>query len=860
MTDEAASYRGEGDHVNPPPHHYPRGKPQAATNFSKTELKLLHFSWPRPLQEPYHTYRLRVSGVICDVLNKVLVNGSLPSAMLDYLATPLIKRGPPGGIVDFSSPNNYRLITMSPLLTKILALVLDARLLHWVSRGGNAIVSIASQGAFIPLLSTDWHVLALTESIKAQWRSKNDAYVAFVDFSKAYDAVHPLALLAVLRRHGLPGKLLDLLDSWLLNRTTSVRVNGSTSPPISNPMGVGQGDVHSCILFVIFINSLSNYLIAHRHTLGLNNDGVLLIHFAFADDVAAPAAHYTALEKHLRLIHKWATDWGLTINVGPHKTAAMFFRRPHRAALRLCGDDPPNISFTDGTIIPWVTSYRYLGFPITPSLSMEPLLHDIKQRIALASSKYFGYNSATGMLNNAGIAQLLKGSFSPYLLSLVPTTQKNIDSLQTSLLKLSRFLTHLPAQFADNDTVNLEAGIPSALFCIIRSRLSTLLSLAITPHQSSPAARTIRAFNGPTTPSATGPWLSETVKFLNSFSQIGAGNYNDVRALLNLNRDPRPSDIPRASLVFSRRACATFLLHHRPTPPPNGYVTLASQRIPRFVGPTLHALSFNFSHEHGIDKLGNLAFTPLSCRSHMASGALIFRTTVPLSRAHLDAVMHLRLGAIALSLAPLGPLCWRTISNYRNGARPTQAWDAAPRISDAGWSTLKRGRECPFCPGHPADPSHIIFECTEPTVRLARTSTRASASAFIPKLLARLASASSSNSHLLQAGFNNPPGGSWALPPGALETINWDSPTNGTLLLRLLSASPWHASCVDDQSELVMSHLGHCFDALLISNTDSHPIANSWVPFAARATTRLFRAYGLAVDTFFSSNPLVAIV
>ena len=840
MSTLASRYRGEGDPENPPPHHFPRGHAQSAVNSTNSVVQLYHLVWARP--DPASSsltrteYRLQVASLIADVLNKILAEGKLPADLAVYLSTPLAKATPSSMQVDAADSNNYRFITMAKLLTKLLALAIDARLKHWAVRDGN-IVSVDSQGAFTPLISTEWNVIALTECIKAQWRAKKAAYVAFIDFKKAYDSVSPDALIAILRHQGLPSNLLNLLSSWLTLRSTSVRVNGIVSDPLLTAMGVGQGDIHSCILFNIFINSLSNYLKSLGHTLGVSEDGVVMIHFAFADDVAAPSSSPATLQEHIRAIHSWAKAWGMTINVGETKTACMYLPYTRTSSL------PPQITLEDGTPVPWVNTYKYLGCKIHYNLNMDSLLDDIIKRLETATARYFAYNSITDQLDQASKSQLLKGTLSPYLLSLVPPTEANIATLDIALRKLARYLTRLPLSYAPNATLDTESGLPSARFLLIRTRFSTLLSLALTPHQSAPAVRAIRGYNG------NGAWSTETIALLQSYSAMGAGPFNDIQSILSLNRLPHIADVPRAALVFARKACAAHLLATRP-PPPQGlpYFTLASQRLPHGEGPLHHGLSLAFYHAYN-DNIGIYTFTPMSCRLPGAAGGALPRLTIPLHPIGLEAIAHLRLGAYALSLHPLGPDRWKVTSpNYvpgRSRNRGFQGRLRAPRLSDAGRSEAARGHPCPFCPNAPpTDPFHVIHECIQPEVIAARNDIRQRALVYIPRLINHIESAANSNPLVP----NPPPSGTWDLPLSAVETHNWDTATNGNLLFFLLAVIPWPAAFVDDPNATIMAHLGRCFDAARIDNSRLHAVYNSWAGFGSRATLHIFKSYSGAVN------------
>jgi len=638
------------------------------------------------------------------------------------------------------------------------------------------------------------------------------------------------------QRQGLPANLTGVIESWLLNRTACVQVNGATTDPVPTAMGLGQGDAHAPILYTIFINSLANFLRSKGHDLGIDNNGTLVIHLAFADDVGAPEPNPENIQRHLRLIEEWAKAWGHTIKVGEKKTASMYFPVP---GAKPEPNPTPVITLASGTVVPWVETYKYLGCALTPKLDLSSALDLIINRVKLTAARLFGFNSITSRLDNASKAQLLKCAFSPYLLALVPPTKANIDKLQKELRKLARVITVLPSVFSDDGTVDLEGGIPTALYSIIRSRLTTLLALRLTPHQDAPAAAIIRTHVGQHGRTNVNSWVATTTKFLQHYSNMGAGPFDDIRAILGLNREPHLGDVTRAAQVFARKACNASLREAFLEENGGGDVPIIglSQRPPVGEGPVQQCHALAFSYVHYINLLGTLPFTPMSCRVTLGGGCPLPLTTAPLSEAQRGALAFIRLGAVALSASPLGVPAWRVTSTGKGARR---------NLSDPEtWRLAKRGRQCPLCVGTAAtaDPFHVIHECMHPDVAAARDITRVKALRFVPILLAKMEQAAGSAGRFSQP----PPAGGWKAPPNQLEAHSWETTTSGNLLLRLLAAAPWPAAAVDTEDAPLARHLGRCFDAARLSNTSLHAVYNSWCGFGSRASLALFAAYASAV-------------
>ena len=79
-----------------------------------------------------------------------------------------------------------------------------------------------------------------------------------VDFAKAFDKVPHRRLLHKLEYNGIRGYTHKWINSWLSGRTQQVVLDGQASDLVPVLFGVPQGLVLGLVLFLIFINDLSD--------------------------------------------------------------------------------------------------------------------------------------------------------------------------------------------------------------------------------------------------------------------------------------------------------------------------------------------------------------------------------------------------------------------------------------------------------------------------------------------------------------------------------------------------------------------------------------------------------------------------
>ena len=135
--------------------------------------------------------------------------------------------------------------------------------------------------------------------------NKGQTDIVLLDFSKAFDKVSHHLLLTKSQHYGIRGNVLNWISVFLLLRTQPV-CGGSSSELIDVTSGVPQGSVLGPLLFLAYINDISNNLSSSCH---LFADDCILYWDIKSDEDAQ------ILQEDLNKHATWAKTWGKQFNI-----------------------------------------------------------------------------------------------------------------------------------------------------------------------------------------------------------------------------------------------------------------------------------------------------------------------------------------------------------------------------------------------------------------------------------------------------------------------------------------------------------------------------------------------------------------
>ena len=183
------------------------------------------------------------------IINQCLTTGIFPDKLKIAKVVPIFKKE------DDSLLCNYRPISLLPAISKVFERIIFNQLYEYFSSNN---LFYKSQYGFRKKHSTEMAALELIDKIKLDLDKGELPLAIFLDLSKAFDTIDHSIHIHKLSFYGVKYKALDLFKSYLQNRKQYVEVDGTASDCQIIKTGVPQGSILGPLLFLIYINDISN--------------------------------------------------------------------------------------------------------------------------------------------------------------------------------------------------------------------------------------------------------------------------------------------------------------------------------------------------------------------------------------------------------------------------------------------------------------------------------------------------------------------------------------------------------------------------------------------------------------------------
>jgi len=223
----------------------------------------------------------------------------------------------------------------------------------------NHILSPCQHGfGFRPGFSCETQlVLAIDDWARTLDRG-HETDIAIFDFSKAFDSVPNRRLITKLDYYGIRSNTQQWITSFLSDRSQCVLINGTCSPPLPVISGVPQGTVLGPLLFLLYINDIT--------------DNVSSENRLFADDCILyrpiiSLADRAILQKDLNALYNWSQTWQMCFNTKKCHILNISRKRQQSCLHHQLGQEALSV----------MDIYPYLGVTISSDLRWHEHINNI---------------------------------------------------------------------------------------------------------------------------------------------------------------------------------------------------------------------------------------------------------------------------------------------------------------------------------------------------------------------------------------------------------------------------------------------------------------------------------------------------
>lgn len=161
-------------------------------------------------------------------------------------------------------------------------------------------------------------------------KSGGELYMCATDVHKAFDQVWREATMYLMYAYGVKGKLLRMVDAWVMNNVAIPLWRGIKGTAIRlGDNGLRQGCVISPLLYLIIIDTMSGqhnmhdmptwdegyiHEVFHKERLG-NQDVMAFVILCFVDDTLLVSNTVEGMQEQLDRYYKFTRKWRIRINI-----------------------------------------------------------------------------------------------------------------------------------------------------------------------------------------------------------------------------------------------------------------------------------------------------------------------------------------------------------------------------------------------------------------------------------------------------------------------------------------------------------------------------------------------------------------
>jgi len=239
---------------------------------------------------------------LTDSINHTITSCIFPAELKRACITPIPKTKNSKHLSD------YRPISVQRTLSKVFEKCMLYQLESFFTQEG---LFDNTQYGFRPKKSTSTLLQRLNNLIQLNLNSGKLSIIIFLDFSKAFDLMAHEILLKKLIALKFSKSALQLITSYLRDRTVRTCINGNESDELQLNMGVPQGSILGPMLFNVYVHDLKHAVDTSIRVLQYADDCQLLISFEKTSTFNNITASITTV---IQQIKTWSEQNNLVLN------------------------------------------------------------------------------------------------------------------------------------------------------------------------------------------------------------------------------------------------------------------------------------------------------------------------------------------------------------------------------------------------------------------------------------------------------------------------------------------------------------------------------------------------------------------